>query len=58
MSFVIVFLVGFVIGAVGVFLVGKNNQERMNAAYVQALATQASLQKEIDVLRGDRKSVV
>ena len=54
MSFVIVFLVGFVIGAVGVFLVGKNNAEAMNAAYTKALATQDSLQKEIDVLRGKK----
>jgi len=52
MSFVIVFLVGFVIGAIGVFLVGKNNQAAINAAYVKALAAQDSLQKEIDVLRG------
>ena len=52
MTFIIVFLAGFVIGAVGVFLVGKNNAAKMNAAYTKALAAQDSLQKEINVLRG------
>lgn len=47
----IAFLVGFALGAVAMFFVGRNNQTRLGAAYAKSLVAQADLQKQLDALK-------
>ncbi len=51
MSIVIAFFVGVVVGVLAAFFVGRNNQEKIQAAYAKSLAAQAAIQKELEALK-------